>query len=612
MTSFAALALLLFGVLIARLWFLQVIGGGEYQERAEANRLRTVITEAPRGAITDRNGKALVTSREVLNLVAEPQQVGGARSTGALRRLSVALGHPPGYFAAKVRKAQEARPFEPVVLEEETGPELQAYVEERAAQLPGISLRAAYVRDYPQGSIAAHVLGYTGPIPAEQEEKYADRGYVGNETVGRAGIEAQYEQYLRGIDGREQVEVDARGQVVGRGVLSRTPAQPGETLRLSIDLKVQKALEAALREEVRGSGVSTGAAGVALDPRTGAVLALASYPTFNPDVFQSGTPREVRRVLTGAGRPLLDRAIAGEYPAASTFKAITAAAALESGLYTPGESINSPGSVTLYKTLFRGFNNLDHGIINLVTALEVSSDTFFYELADRSFRRQGWPFQDWSRKFGLGRPTGLDLTEGESAGLVPDLAYKRRTCDRATDPINCSWRPGDSVNMSIGQGNVLVTPIQMAVAYAAIANGGTVVTPTLGRAVVDQDGRVLRDLVSARASRPLGLKKQNADIVRRGLLRAANGNGGTATPVFGALPRSAQVAGKTGTAENPSGIDHAWYVGYAPADDPEIVVAVIVERGGQGANAAAPAVCQAMSAYLGFGPARCGTGAKAN
>ncbi|MGB0613263.1 MAG: penicillin-binding protein 2, partial [Miltoncostaeaceae bacterium] len=526
MTSFAALALLLFGVLIARLWFLQVIGGGEYQERAEANRLRTVITEAPRGAITDRNGKALVTSREVLNLVAEPQQVGGARSTGALRRLSVALGHPPGYFAAKVRKAQEARPFEPVVLEEETGPALQAYVEERASQLPGISLRAAYVRDYPQGSIAAHVLGYTGPIPAEQEEKYADRGYVGNETVGRAGIEAQYEQYLRGIDGREQVEVDARGQVVGRGVLSRTPAQPGETLRLSIDLKVQKALEVALREEVRGSGVSTGAAGVALDPRTGAVLALASYPTFNPDVFQSGTPREVRRVLTGAGRPLLDRAIAGEYPAASTFKAITAAAALESGLYTPGESINSPGSVTLYKTLFRGFNNLDHGIINLVTALEVSSDTFFYELADRSFRRQGWPFQDWSRKFGLGRPTGLDLTEGESAGLVPDLAYKRRTCDRATDPINCSWRPGDSVNMSIGQGNVLVTPIQMAVAYAAIANGGTVVTPTLGRAVVDQDGRVLRDLVSARASRPLGLKKGNADIIRRGLLRAANGNGG--------------------------------------------------------------------------------------
>jgi penicillin-binding protein 2 len=485
-------------------------------------------------------------------------------------------------------------------------------VQERRSQLPGISLQAAYVRDYPAGPIAAHVLGYVGPIPAEKDKDYRGRGYIGNETVGRAGMEAQYEQYLRGIAGRQQVEVDARGEVVGRGVLSQTPPRPGATLQLSIDLKVQKALERALRTEVEGSGTSTGAAGVAIDPKTGAVLAMASYPTYDPRLFQSGTPREVRRVLTSPSRPLLDRAIGGEYPAASTFKAITAAAALESGLYTPGESINSPGSVVLYKTRFRGFRSIDHGVIGLPTALEVSSDTFFYELADRSYRAQGWPFQDWSRKFGLGRPTGVDLTEGESAGLVPDLAYKRQTCDRAADPINCSWRPGDSVNMSIGQGNVLVTPIQMAVAYAAIANGGTVVTPTLGRAVTDADGRVLRDLVGARAERPLGLSTSNLELIRSGLVRAANGNGGTATPVFGALPPQFRSAGKTGTAENPSGIDHAWYVGYAPADDPKILVAVIVERGGTGANNAAPAVCAAMAASLGFGEGRCGTGAKVN
>lgn len=612
MASFSALVIVLLGVLVARLWFLQVIGGGDYQERAEANRLRTIVTEAPRGAITDRTGKPLVTSREVLNLVAEPQQLAGPQGEAALRRLSVAMGYRPGFFAAKVRKAQEARPFEDVVLEEEASPELQAYVEERRAQLPGISLQAAYKREYPQGSAAAHMVGYVGPIPAEQAEEYADRGYVGNETVGRAGIEAEYEQYLRGIDGREQVEVDARGQVVGRGVLSQSPPRPGATLRLSIDLKTQKALEAALKAEVLGSGTSTGAAGVALDPRTGAVLALASYPTFDPDVFQSGTPREVRRVLTSASRPLLDRAIGGEYPAASTFKAVTAAAALETGLYTPGEAIDSPGSVVLYKTRFRGFNNQAHGVITMPEALEVSSDTFFYELADRSYRRQGWPLQEWSRRFGFGRPTGVDLTEGESSGLVPDLAYKRQTCDRKVDPINCSWRPGDSVNMSIGQGNVLVTPIQMATAYAAIANGGTLVTPTLGRAVVDADGRVLRDLVGARARRDVGISKDNLEIIRSGLDRAANGNGGTATPVFGALPRQFRVAGKTGTAENPSGVDHAWWVGYAPADNPRIVVAVIVERGGQGANSAAPVACQAIGAYLGFAADRCGTGAKAN
>lgn len=612
MASFAGLAIVLLVVLVVRLWFLQVVSSQGYQERADANRLRTIITEAPRGAITDRNGKALVTSKEVLNLVAQPQDLTGDAGRKTLVHLSTALGHPPGFFQAKVEKAQKTSPFEPVVLEEDASPALQAYVEERRSQLPGIELQAAYKREYPNGTLAAHLLGYTGPIPAESIKTYRDQNYLGNETVGRAGIEAEYEPYLRGIAGRQQVEVNAQGDIVGRGVISETAPRPGETLRLSIDLDVQKALEAALKAEVVSAGTSTGAAGVALDPKTGAVLAMASYPTYQPDVFESGTARDVRRVLTSPGRPLLNRAIGGEYPAASTFKAITASAALASGLYTPGEEIESPGSLMLYKTRFRGFNNQAHGSIGLAKALEVSSDTFFYTLGDRSYRMRGWPLQEWSRKFGLGQPTGIDLTEGESSGLVPDLAYKRQTCDRKVDPINCSWRPGDSINMSIGQGNVLVTPVQMAVAYAALANGGKVVTPTLGSAVVDADGRVLRDLVSARATHDLGLPKGAIDQVTQGLLQAANGPEGTATPVFGALPAAYRVAGKTGTAENPSKIDHAWYVGYAPADDPKIAVAVVVERGGQGANAAAPAACQAMAAELGFGGGRCGTGAKTN
>ncbi len=612
MASFGALAILLLVVLLVRLWFLQVIGGPGYQERADANRLRTIVTEAPRGAITDRFGAPLVTSREVLNVVAQPQDLTGPEGHRTLVHLARSLGHPPGYFVAKVDKARKATPFEAVVLEEDASPALQAYVEERRAQLPGIGLEAAYTREYPNGTTAAHLLGYVGPIPVEHLRAFRDLGYRGNETVGRAGIEAEYESYLRGIAGRQQVEVNASGEIVGRGIISQTQPRPGQTLRLSIELPVQKALEKALAEEVAASGTSTGGAGVALDPRTGAVLAMASVPTYSPDVFESGTPREVRRVLTSPARPLLDRAIAGEYPAASTFKAITAAAALATGLYKPGEGINSPGSLVFYKTRFHGFNNEDHGVLTMPEALEVSSDTFFYTMGDRTYRTRGWPLQDWARKFGLGRATGIDVAEGESAGLVPDLAYKRRTCDRAVDPINCSWRPGDSINMSIGQGNVLVTPLQMAVAYAAIANGGKVVTPTLGRAVVDADGRVLRDLVSARATRSLGLPQKDLDVIRSGLLRAANGNGGTSTPVFGALPARFRVAGKTGTAENPSKIDHAWYVGYAPANDPKIVVAVVIERGGQGANAAAPAVCRTMAAALGFSAGRCGTGAKVN
>lgn len=612
MASFGALAILLLVGLLVRLWFLQVIGNAGYQERADANRLRTIVTEAPRGAITDRSGALLVTSREVLNVVAQPQDLTGPEGTRILVHLARSLGHPAGYFLAKVDKARKVSPFAAVVLEEDASPALQAYVEERRAQLPGIQLEAAYTREYPNGTVASHVLGYVGPIPAEGLRSFRDLGYQGNETVGRAGIEAQYEGYLRGIAGRQQVEVDARGEIVGRGVISQTPPRAGQTLRLSIDLSVQEALQNAITEEVAASGTSTGGAGVALDPRTGAVLALASVPTYSPDVFESGTPREVRRVLTSPGRPLLDRAIAGEYPAASTFKAITAAAALASGLYRPGEGINSPGSLVLYKTRFQGFNNEDHGVLTMAQALEVSSDTFFYTMGDRTYRMRGWPLQDWSRRFGLGRPTGLDVTEGESAGLIPDLAYKRQTCDRVVDPINCSWRPGDSINMSIGQGNVLVTPLQMAVAYAAIANGGKVITPTLGRAVVDPDGRVLRDLVSGRATRALGLPKKDLGLIRSGLVRAANGPGGTSTPVFGGLPARFRAAGKTGTAENPSRIDHSWFVGYAPADHPTIVVAVVIERGGTGANAAAPAVCRTMAASLGFSAGRCGTGAKVN
>ncbi len=612
MASFAGVAIVLLAILVVRLWFLQVVSSTDYQQRAEANRLRTVITEAPRGAITDRTGIPLVTSKEVLNLVAQPQDLAGGQAQKALVHLSTALGHPPGYFQAKVDKARKASPFEAVVLKEDAPPDLQAYVEERRAQLPGIELQAAYKRAYPSGTLAAHLLGYTGPIAAESVTSYLDQGYLGNEIVGRAGVEAQYERYLRGIAGRQQVEVNAQGDVVGRGVISQSSPRPGQTLRLSIDIKVQRALEAALKYEVIAAGISTGAAGVALDPRTGAVLAMASYPTFMPSVFELGTPREVQRVLTSPGRPLLDRAIAGEYPAASTFKAITASAALASGLYTTGEKIDSPGSLMLYRTRFQGFKNKAFGRIALAKALEVSSDTFFYALADRSYRRPGWPLQDWSRRFGLGQPTGIDLTEGESAGLIPDLAYKRQTCDRKADPINCSWRPGDSINMSIGQGNVLVTPLQMAVAYSAIANGGKVVTPTLGNAVVDTDGRVLRDLLSVRATRDLGLPTKDLNQVKQGLLLAANGNEGTATPVFGGLPPRFRVAGKTGTAENPSKVDHAWYVGYAPADSPRIAVAVVVERGGQGSNSAAPAVCHTMSAALGFDGGQCGTGAKTN
>jgi penicillin-binding protein 2 len=283
------------------------------------------------------------------------------------------------------------------------------------------------------------------------------------------------------------------------------------------------------------------------------------------------------------------------------------------GFITPSTILDSPGEILLYKQLFRGFESRSWGKVDLRRALEVSSDTFFYQLGDR-FYRDGTrtDLQAEARRFGLGRSTGIDLPGGDEAGVVPDPAWKKRAFRDSPDPLDRTWKPGDSINMSTGQGNLLVTPLQMATVYAAIANGGRLVTPTIGRRVLSPTGRQMQDLVGGRPSRRIDLAPDTLDALRDGLLAAANGTDGTSTAVFGALPDEARVAGKTGTAENETGVDHSWYVGYAPADAPKVVVAVVIEQGGQGANAAAPAVCQTMAAYLRFDSDLCGGGAKAN
>jgi penicillin-binding protein 2 len=352
---------------------------------------------------------------------------------------------------------------------------------------------------------------------------------------------------------------------------------------------------------------------VALDPETGEVLAIASYPAFSPETFAERRSKAVDRLLEDPRRPLLNRAIAGLYPPGSTFKVVTAAAAMRRGFITPTTILDSPGEITLYKQLFRGFESRSWGQVDVRRALEVSSDTFFYQLGDRFYRDGNRSdLQAEARRFGLGRPTGIDVPGGDEAGIVPDPAWKRRAFKGSPDPLDRSWKPGDSINLSTGQGNLLVTPLQMATVYAAIANGGRLVTPTIGRRVLSPSGRALRNLAEASAAREVGLAPETLDALRDGLLAAANDHDGTSTAVFGGLPDSARVAGKTGTAENETGVDHSWYVGYAPAEAPRIVVAVVVEQGGQGANAAAPAVCQTMAAYLRFDADMCGGGAQAN
>jgi penicillin-binding protein 2 len=604
----------LLGLLLVRLWFLQVIGGQAYAAQATANKIRTIYTEGERGLIVDRTGRnPLVRNRVAHDVVLRPQEVTGRRRDLVLARLARVLRVPQATLAETADRAIEQAPYQPVVLAEDIDPQVQLYLSERRQRFPGVTIQDTYVRAYPEGGLAAQALGYTGAITPEQARRYRRLHYLGTEHVGQSGVEAVYERYLHGSPGRTELEVDASGTPVRLGALSATPPEPGSTLMLSIDLTTQRALMGAL-QDVRGKLANpSGAAGVALDPRTGEVLAIASLPTFNPAAFADGRAREVQRIVFGPGQRTFNRAIGGQYPPGSTFKAITAAAGMQEGILGAGETIFSPGRIVLYEQLFKGFNETPWGDITVPYALRVSSDTFFYEVGKRFYERdisgESTPLQDYARRFGLGKPTGIDLA-GEERGFLPDVEWKVERFKDSSNPGDHVWLPGDDIQMAIGQGYVTVTPIQMAVAYAAIANGGTIVTPTLGRAILSPDGGLRRDLLKGRPTRPLGVAPEIINVIRGGLYSAANEDYGTSVGVFGGLPATAKVAGKTGTAENPQGLDHSWFVGYAPYNNPEIVVAVIVEHGGQGANAAAPVVCKTIAAKLKFEPGLCGTGAR--
>lgn len=607
--GFVVLAAL--GVLLLRLWFLQVIGGASFEAEARDNRIREVAVDAPRGIITDRNGVQLVRNRAAQNVVINPQELPRAHRARVLAQLARALRTSPAALEKTLEEGEKLSAVEPVVIAEDVVPVVQAYIEERQRQLPGVALDSSYAREYPEGTIAAHILGYTQPIPADDVETYLRRGYRRDERVGVYGTERQYERYLRGKAGTRTYEVDASGETTDRGDIALQPPRQGNNLQLSIDLKTQKVLEDQLRTRVELSGSSEAAAGVALDPQTGEVLALASYPTFEPEAFA----RHQQRKIAGYAKlnqPFFDRAIQGQYPAASTFKAITATAALESGHLEPDELVGSPSETVLYKQRFKNFGGVHFGDITVRKALMLSADTFFDSVASRMYEDRQRPnlLQDWARKFGLGQPTGIDLP-GEASGLVPTPEWKRQQ-EQFKGTFEQDWLPGDTIQMSIGQKLLQVTPLQMAVAYAAIANGGKVVTPTIVRRIQDLGGTRVLDRSRSRRVRDLGASKLDLGVVKDGLYMVANEYDGTASGVFQLLPEYAKVAGKTGTAEVPPHPDHSWFVGYAPYFDPKIVVAIVVENGGTGANSAAPAVCQVMAQYLEFDGASCGSGARAN
>jgi penicillin-binding protein 2 len=432
------------------------------------------------------------------------------------------------------------------------------------------------------------MLGSVGQVSPDQLKLLKFKGVQQGTIVGQDGIEYTYDRYLRGRDGATRVQIDSLGRPTGELSL-REPVQ-GKNLKLSIDLGLQREGEQAIAGLGNGRG-----AFVALDPRNGEVLALGSAPTFNPNVFAKPLTDARYKALTSQanGAPLLDRAIRGEYPTGSTFKLITSVAGLQSGAFTPDTVIDDPGSIQIGNIVFQNSGGTPHGAISLREALQVSSDVFFYTLGARMNNNGRQGLQKWAARLGIGRRTGIDLP-GEFAGLLPTPAWRDRLFRKhLTDR---PWSVGDNVNLAVGQGDLQATPLQMAVAYATVANGGRVVTPHIGLEVDDTAGRVLQT-VQPGASRNIHIDPSNRQAILDGLHAAASQPGGTSADVFAGFPH--QVDGKTGTAERPGQADQSWYIAYAPDPVKPIVVAVTVEQGGFGAEAAAPATRLILSQWFG-------------
>ena len=571
------IALVMFGVIFFRLWYLQVLSGDDYVQAARDNRVRSIKVQAPRGEIVDRHGQELVTNRTSMSIKLTPDRLPDEldERREVYERLAKLLGLNPRRLERRVEEELRTLPFAKPTVKQDVNSDFVAYVLERQDQFPGVEPESESLREYPHGSVGAHLFGQVGEVSPDDLKDRRNGELRMGDRIGKAGIEAQYDRFLRGRNGAAKVEVDALGNLT-KALGRRQPVQ-GSQLRLSLDLDVQRVAQQAL-----AGGTGKGAFAV-MNVHNGEVLALGSQPSFDPNVFTKPlSKRKLDQLYSkDLGEPILNRAIQAGYPTGSTFKLVTAAAALESGHITPETVLNDPGSLTVGGVKFENAGGVAHGALALVQALTVSSDVFFYQLG-RDMDEKGMPLQAWARRLGIGRKTGIDLPV-EEPGRLPTPAWRNRWFKQGL--TERQWSVGDNINLSVGQGDLLSNPLQMAVAYSAIANGGKVLRPRLGLRIEDASGRARLQL-DAPTARRAKLSDENRQAILEGIFGAANSPGGTSTPVFEGFP--VPVAGKTGTAEHTGKPDQSWYVALAPYPNPRYVVAVTDEAGGFGADTAAP------------------------
>jgi penicillin-binding protein 2 len=616
-----AIALAVFAVLFLRLWSLQILSGTKYENAALNNQLRTVRREAPRGTIVDRMGRTLVTNVGATAVEVWPADLPKQGRYAEMKALAKVVHVPLSRVLDRLEQRKND-PLTPVTIQVAVHKPQLDYLAEHRREFPGVHTRLTYLRKYNTQALLAHVLGYVGEISPDQLKKLRKDGYQAGDEIGQTGVERSYDTYLRGQAEIDEVHVNSLGRPVpGTQPIVRKERQPGERVQLTIDISLQRAAERALQYGIGlahadGKWLANGGSIVAMDPNTGEILAMASAPTFKPGVFVGRTdPKKLAplldpKVAKAQNYPGLNRATEGLYPPGSTFKPVTALAAMQERLISPFQTIPCTPSFEVHGQVFKNWDPYANEAMTMPQAIGASCDTYFYNLGYAFYALppdRGHPLQGWASRFGFGQPTGIDIGP-EQDGLLPTPEWRDSTYTKTTDPccwqVDRLWKPGDSIQLAIGQKDLLVTPLQMARFYALVANGGKLVRPRMVRAVQPTDSTGWQYL-NPTLPTPSGVDPAALAVVRDGLYRATHFSYGTATSVFGSFP--IPIAGKTGTAEKsvqPPGYkyavlqDQSWWCGFGPTEKPTITVCVVIENGGHGGTAAAPAALKVFEHYF--------------
>lgn len=568
------MCVLVIAVLIARAGYLQIYQGEYYKELADGNRIRIIPSMAPRGTFYDRNGQLLVQNRPGFTVSLVP--LNNPISDDVKERLSKLINVPVDEINQKIAAHSG---FDPIRIKQDVTPDIVTIIEEEKDQFPGVDIEVDSIRDYVNKEEAAHTYGYVSEINDSELEKMKDEGYKSGDIIGKFGLEKVYDKELRGVNGGQQVEVDVTGKPVQ--ILGMKEPVPGDDLYLTIDKQLQDAAEKAVDAQLVQIGAHAAAA-VALDPQTGEVLAMVSRPAFDPNLFARGiSGKDWDQLNNNPYHPMDNKAISGEYPPGSTFKIVTGTAALTEGVVTPDEIIVDTGHHWIIPK-----GNADGealGPLNFRQAVAHSDNVYFYEMGNRLGIDR---LEKYARMFGLGAKTGIDLPY-EAKGLVANRKYKELNFDDG------EWYLSETFDAAIGQGFNLVTPLQAAMVMGEIAADGKRYKPHVVKKIVAPDGSTVKDVQPELLS-TLDVPDEDIKIMQQGLHDVTVY--GTASSAFGNFP--VPLAAKTGTAENSQGRDHGWCVVYGPFDNPNIVVAVIVEQGGYGAQSAVPIAHKIMEAWF--------------